>query len=399
MNLPATVSGRQVTNRGVHAQPFGFHGFWLPKADWWIGLMKSMHLSWLVVCAEGDSVTKAQPDLGGRSVAQALLDGGIIPVVRYQLKLNYPFPNMPDVEKLVGQCEPYGVEPVVLLGNEPGDPREWKDDRVPSDWFERYCAWFQQHSAGVVAAGAIAGFADGPTYSTDPFTLMPATWANWEAGRCIFAGHFYGLNRPPGYPYDSVAQTGLPLITEQELRDWFGPFYGDYGFNDFSASAINAARKTLAQPGLTAVEDATCYRGFERVQAWMIDHFGKTLGICMTEGGWTPMAWCDPRYPRPTPETVAGWTLEVFEDPDNPLIFQCPWLLANSFMGAAWSGWEYDSWVNGVWRDIYPDDLMPVVKTLQANPPGNQIIDYKQRTRAEVTQALSEIEQALEHLN
>ena len=56
LETPATVSGRPVTNRGVHLQPFGFHGMWLDRASYRTDLMVSMGISWVVLMAEGDSV-------------------------------------------------------------------------------------------------------------------------------------------------------------------------------------------------------------------------------------------------------------------------------------------------------------------------------------------------------
>ena len=40
LDVPKTVSGRPITNRGVHLQPFGHHGDWLNKAPYWADLME-----------------------------------------------------------------------------------------------------------------------------------------------------------------------------------------------------------------------------------------------------------------------------------------------------------------------------------------------------------------------
>ena len=43
--IPDTVSGRTVTNRGVHLAPFGYHGKWLDEDredGYWTGLLKQM---------------------------------------------------------------------------------------------------------------------------------------------------------------------------------------------------------------------------------------------------------------------------------------------------------------------------------------------------------------------
>lgn len=369
--LPETVAGRQVTPRGVHLLPAGYHDAWLPRADYWLGLMESMNLAWVVALSDGDAVTRPQDLIGGRSVVQLFLAQGIIPIVRIQCKLPRPYTHIAHVEELVRQYEPYGLRPIVQLANEPGDPREWVNGQVPDDWFSFYCnEWFPSAAGSVVAAGGVAGFADGPCYPGDPFLLMQGTWPMWMAHDIVYLGHHYGLNRPPAYPYDSVAQYGTPAISDEDLRAHFGPHYDDPGLNDVPAALMTEARVNWPpQPGLTAIEDDTCWRGWERVQYWMQEHFGQTLLMAMTEGGWTPGARAgsgpdaDIRYPKPTPQTVAAYTLDAF-NAETPMFAQCPWLLADQEMGGG--GWPYDSWVGWAYADIYGREK-PVVDWLQEN--------------------------------
>jgi hypothetical protein len=377
MNIPQTVSGRTVTNRGAHGPAFGHHGGWLPDADAWTERWQKMYLSFIVWCSEGDSVVKPMAEAGGRSVAEVSLDAGIIPVMRPQVKLNYAFPDTDHVKALVKICDRYGAPALVLLGNEPNMPDAWKDGKVPRDWFTRYISWFSSAAPGVISVGAYAGFADKPCYEQSPFDYMADNILDtFAAEYSWYAGHFYGLNRPPLYPYDVIQRTGKPHIEgEGEVKEWFGPHYQDAGFNDLSFEEVSAARDALANPNLTAVEDATCFRGYERIQAWMLDMFQNTLPIGMTEGGWTPKAFAgsgtdrEKRYLRPTPQHVAKWTLEVLNDPTIPLLFQCHWILAGKRMGVFSGAWEEDCWYNDVWPDIYPTGVMPVVAALQANPP------------------------------
>ena len=56
LDVPKAVSGRPITNRGVHIQPFGHHGDWLNKAPYWADLMVSMGMSWVILITDGDSV-------------------------------------------------------------------------------------------------------------------------------------------------------------------------------------------------------------------------------------------------------------------------------------------------------------------------------------------------------
>jgi len=362
------------TNRGVHFQPFGYHGGWIGKAGEWIDLLHSMRISWVVILSEDDAVLKLQAVLGGRSVVQLFLDNNIQPVVRFAVKLDRGWPVMDHVRELVRQFAEYGLTPLVLIGNEPGDDREYAGD-VPPDWDRRYLAYFQKHGSNVVQAGAVALFADGPGWPYNPFSEMRATWPAWEDGWMGYAGHWYGLNRPPDWPRDSVTQTGTPLLTEQDLMDWFGPFYDDRGLNDVPLWQVNHARINGVQPGLTPLQDPTCWRGWEQVADWMMRHFGRPLLMCLTEGGWTPGAVAgsgtdrDLRFPRPTPDTVARYTLDIMQA-ETPMLFQAPWLLGDSVLGGS-GGWDMDAWCTGWWRHGGPEYwyYMPVVRALQQHPP------------------------------
>ena len=43
--IPDEVSGRKITNRGVHILPQAYHGEWLKKLDYWIALLHDMGIS------------------------------------------------------------------------------------------------------------------------------------------------------------------------------------------------------------------------------------------------------------------------------------------------------------------------------------------------------------------
>lgn len=400
--------------RGVHLHPFGYHGKWIQQAQEWAERLTAMGIRWVVVLSDGDAALQPQERLGGLSVVQWFLELGIVPIVRFQVHLNRPWPHADHVAELVRQFAPFGLTPLVLMGNEPGDPREYSDRIVPADWAPRYVAWFMKHGSEVVRQGAVALFADGPGWPYDPFPPMQPVWHLWEAGWMGYAGHWYGLNREPDWPYDSVTQTGLPLLTEQDLRDWYGPFYEDRGLNDVPLDVINRARQENAQPGLTAVQDPTCWRGWEQVCHWMETHFGRPLLMLETEGGWTPGAHAgtggqrvrgaaallahplaalsfeagayqagalilrssgrDLRYLKPTPLQVASWTLQGYESRSKvpglkkfPGLCQCHWLLGDSVLGGA-GGWDMDAWVTGWWRPYGYWLEAPVVELLRQAP-------------------------------
>jgi len=333
----------------------------------------------VILLAEGDSVTRPMDALGGRSVVQLFLDNGIVPVVRFKVLLNRGWPVMDHVRELVRQFAAYGLTPLVLIGNEPGDGREWAGDGTPKDWDLRYLDYYMKHGSGVVSEGGVALFADGPSWPYDFFPSIEPVWHHWEAGWMGFAGHWYGLNRPPDFPYDSVTQLGSPLLTEKDIEQWFGPFLSDRGLNDVPLEMVNAARKAGKQPGLTAIVDDTCWRGWERVAFYMQRHFGKVLYLCMTEGGWTPGAVAgsgenrDLRFLRPTPDTVAVWTEHVVNRISTPVRWYGFWLGLDSCGGGS-GAWDGDSWATGSWRHGGPSYWleMPVIRILQNNPPPDE---------------------------
>ena len=372
MIKPEMVSGRKVTGRGCHLHPTGHHRAWLEKADHWVSLLQSMNMSFVLCLSDSDGAVVPGPD--GRSAVQVLLDGGIIPVVRF-LPSNLPrhFEQMAHVETLVSQCEPYGVTPIVQWPNEPGDGREWTHD-VPDDWFSIFINRWMEFAGIVTRRGAIAGFPDGPCYDLDPFPHMAPVWDLWERGDAIYLGHHYGLNRPPGYPYDPIQRLGVQW-TEDDLRRALGDFYDNPDFNDVPLEVMNHARREQMDPTLTAVQDDTCWRGWERIEYWMRLHFGKSLAIALTEGGWTPGAragggaTAEVRYPKPTPDNVADFTLRMFEEP-TPMLFQTPWLLADGDMAGGDQGWPYDAW--STWAFGQYGRLKPVVRALQGIPTAAQ---------------------------
>ena len=109
--IPPEVSGRPVTNRGVHLQPFGFHGFWLDRENedhYWTNLLKGMGMSWVVMLTEGDSVLENR---GGTTPLNALLDAGIIPIIRDRQKFPRSFTNIHTVERTVPVYRQYGLRP------------------------------------------------------------------------------------------------------------------------------------------------------------------------------------------------------------------------------------------------------------------------------------------------
>ncbi len=366
--------------RGVHLQPFGYHNYWLPRADYWTSLMQSMGIEVVLMYSAGFV----------EAALRVLLDAGIQPVLRLPSNLPNPYPHMIAVEKFVKLLGEYNVEPIIQLANEPKDSREWVGGEVPDDWWEQFIEWWVGGAQIVIERGGVAGFPDGPCFEDNPFPLTPAEW--WLKGKAIFLAHNYGLSRPPSYPRDDVSRLGVPL-TEAEHREALGVFYNLPGWHD-DLAAINAQRTAWANPDASPLTDDTCWRGWEKVAYWMQQTLGQTCRMALTEGGWTPGAQAgshpriDIRYPKAIPETVAKWTLEALAAPDCPFEFQTFWLLADSLMGGA-GGWDGDAWVTGTYLGQGYEVELPVVRALQGEtpPPLNELRETIGRARATIETA------------
>ena len=370
MKIPETVSGRPVTRRGVHLHPFGYHGQWMERHAYWTDLLVSMGMSWVVIITEGDSVLEK---IGGITPVEVLLDAGIIPLIRDKQHFPRHFENMATVERTVEVYARYGLRPFWILYNEPFDEREWVN-AVPKDddaWAIIADRWMS--GASILARlGAYAGFPDGPCFSDNPFErTRDARWL-WDEGWAFYAGHHYGKGRPLDYPYDVVSQHG-ELLTDEAYRRALDDYAGDPAWRDLPLEAINGARARLVHPGKTAIEDDTCWRGWEKVLHWSRETLGYEVPMALTEGGWVPRDRAgsgpdsDIRWPQTTPRMVARKTLEMFEA-ESPFFSICPWLLADDDMGG--SGWPFDVWHGWAYEERYGRQK-PVIQTLQGNLPDD----------------------------
>lgn len=391
------------TGRGVHLLPAAYHGTWMTERGmYWIDLLKSMHISWVVIITDGDSVLEELevPGWGVTTPLKFLLDHQIVPIVRDGTTLfPRPFMNMECVSRAVELFRSYDsnaegldeadiFKPIWLYANEPFDDREYEEDWLdrhpmpdandPND-FEWVMGKCQERASRVIENGGIAGFPDGPCYPQNPFEHLDKS--QWKAEKCVYAAHNYGKNRPRDYPYDSVTQAGTPL-TEQEYRAALDDFWNVPDFRDCPLEVINVRRMELKQPGLTAIQDDTCWRGWEKT-LWYAEQAGFSVPpLILTEGGWCPRDRAgtgpntDIRWPNTTPKMVGKKTLEMFGS--GPFFAQCPWLLADDAMvPGGYVGWPYDAWVGWAYSDTIDQDTgkpygpeKPVIDMLIDNPPG-----------------------------
>jgi hypothetical protein len=369
LDIPHQVSGRPVTNRGVHLQPFGFHGDWLDNASYWIDLLVSMDMSWVVIITDSDSVRQKYHTPS--SPLRVLLDAGIIPIIREQRPFPRDFIDHDTFLWTVDLYGQYGLKPFWIIRNEPFDKREWVGNKVPSNAWEIIMRVWTKAAEFIASNGGYVGFPDGPAYRFNPFESFKTYDCQWifDEGFGYYTGHHYGKNRPRDYPYDAVTRYGAQL-TEEAYRRLLDDFADDPRWREEPIDVINQRRTDLQSDGLTAIRDDTCWRGWERVVYRSLYSFGYVVPMAMTEGGWVPRDRpgsgpnTDIRMPHTTPNMVAKKTLQMYDTP-SPFFAICPWLLADEDMGGI--GWPFDSWHGWAYNETY-GRKKPVIEALQRAP-------------------------------
>jgi len=372
MNIPGEVSGRRVTRRGVHLHPNGFHNYWMQKADYWCGLLAEMGMSWCLAITESDNLYIS-------GAAEALLDAGVIPIVRFKYELPRSWGYGEQTAQLANLYARYGAPLVVQFANEPFDSREWKDGEVPpyeEAWAIIVERWHEAANA-ITGNGGIAGFPDGPCYGDNPFLRIGDEDGHWAAGRAVYLGHHYGKGRPVAYPQDDVSRYGTQLTMEQYRAD-LDDFADDPCWNEGETvlALMNQQRQDWADPELTPLDDDTCWQGWAKVQWYAQQAFGHRVFMAMTEGGWVPRDRAgsgnesDIRWPYTTPRMVAQKTLEMYEVPAflTGMFAVCPWLLADGDMAGGDVGWPFDAWHGWAFYDQYGSQK-PVIQALIDNSP------------------------------
>ena len=369
MDIPVEVSGRPVSTRGVHLQPFGHHGDWLDNASYWVDLLVSMGMSWVVLLTDSDAVRQTHYGLNPLKV---LLDAGIIPIIRERGIFPRPFTDHDTFRWTVDLYGQYGLKPFWIIRNEPFDDREWVKHRVPPDAWDIIMRVWSQAASFIAANGGYVGFPDGPCYDFNPFESIRDHDCQWifDDGLGFYTGHHYGKNRPRDYPYDAVTRYGAQL-TEESYQRLLDDYASDRTWREEPIELLNQRRSELQSATPTALEDDTCWRGWEKIAHWSLDTFGYTVPMAMTEGGWVPRDRpgtghnTDIRMPHTTPKMVAKKTLQMFDTP-SPFFAICPWLLADEDMGGI--GWPFDAWHGWAYSGKY-GRKKPVITALQQTPP------------------------------
>ncbi|MSP12876.1 MAG: hypothetical protein EXR62_07955 [Chloroflexi bacterium] len=330
--------------------------FWIPE-------LQGMGVKW---------VKMLHP--GGEALADALLQNGIMPVVRiFRVRPNPG--TLSDGEK-------QALDTFLRLGvryfefnNEPDESVEWQGGSPPPN------------APDIVATNAIVDM--DTIISKGGLPGIPAVTVGkwWDlVGRIVDKGradlfshgawhaiHNYGLNHPPAYPSDDVNQAGTPVSQEEYDRLARESVPGGAWGND-SREQVNAYRASDKNPGITIMSDFSCFRAFEFFDAKNRERLGFSIPILSTEDGYQVGDRQDRRYPRITPSLHAQWTSEICQvmmgtHPSlapAPAYYFCDahWLLGEKSLGVTDAAWESSAWYSATW----PNGRLPVVDTLKILP-------------------------------
>ncbi len=361
------------TRIGVHWSPGVADAIGIgPIREYWIPLLKEMGVKWVKLL-----------HIGALQLAEELLANGIMPVVRlYRRQPNSVDPS--PGEGTLGRAEIEALEALIAVGvryfefnNEPDSGFEWRTQMPPDE----------DVAMRVIARNAIrdmetilqrGGLPAIPAVSPGKkWDLMAAIIA--EGGRDLlsegvwWAIHNYDFNHPVNYPYDPVNQEGIPLTEEEYNRlgpsAWEGPHWGHR-----TLEFINAHRREGKNPGATAVDDPTCWNGYEYFAHLSLHHLGYHIPILSTENGPVVGEDNDPRYPTTTPEIhrdkvvdmcrIMMGTHEEYSQAPDYYFCTAFWILGNRVLGSRSVRWEPQAWVSSRW----PGERLPVVDALRALP-------------------------------
>ena len=374
-SIAGTTPSWKYSSRGVHLLPGSHQAGWMADAElrtMYLDMLKEMKMSWVLILTSGDSCLEK---FDGKEVVRWFLDEEIIPIVRDSppdnLKLPRRFVNAETARKAVDIYAEYDLIPIWKLYNEIMDEREWLNGHVPKNAWEIFTNRFNEAATVVLDIGAAVLFPDGPGYDfVKHHPFRDTDRALWDSGMVGYAVHNYCKGRPLYYPYDSVSQTGLPLMTEEQLSEDLDDFADDIAWRQPSIEHTNGQRTGWASPGLTAIQDDTCWMGWVRVDHNARETLGYPVVQVMAEGGWVVrdrpgdglIHPIDDRWALTTPKMIAKNTLAMYEAGDresfspmydfpSPFQAQCPWLLASALMGSGL--FEDAAWYTGHFADKY----------------------------------------------
>lgn len=334
----------------VHGPPTGQHFSWAEhQLDEYAALMAACGIEGILLCTDSDNIVKTWPEWNGgpyegMSIIQALAEWGLHTVARINNWENGRlFTDMHTASLLAQQLEPYNMEAIITVGNEPR-LEKWKGQRPPHDWREKYNTWFYESAPVIQAQGCTPGYASAPNEMHSPYSMATDSQRQaWVDGDYIYTGHFYPHSTPPDFYWIDWVNTGEPM-TAEEYDEILGPLKDYAPWNEWSLERINQSRKALAGNPNSIWEITVFWKEWMRHLEWMEEAFGQTVRMCATEGGWTPGAHTDPRMPPITPNQVADYTYYVAKQADDPLEFKAMWIWITELLEPG-LGWPNDAWL------------------------------------------------------
>jgi hypothetical protein len=330
----------------------------------WLPRLRDMGIKWVKISNHD----------GGLGFAELLLKNDIMPIVRiYRPQPNPGTLSAPEL-KAVSDYVSAGVR-YIEFNNEPDLGVEWQSREVPLDGAQISARTAIVDMEAVLQRGGYPGIP----------ALRPG--GRWDlVGEICRLGrrdllsqpvwqalHNYSANHPLDYPYDRVNQEGAPcsqaLFDKLAVEKWGGD-----AWEGWTLEQLNQFRRERANPGATAVSDATCWRGYERYDQLIRNQIGRSLPILATENGYVVGERQDKRYAGTTPQLHAIQTLEacrvmmgtstLYDHAPDYYFCTAYWLLGNFALGSWAREWENAAWFSQGW----PGGQLPIISALMAEP-------------------------------
>ncbi len=371
--------------RGVHWSASVYHPSGAALQQW-INELQALQIKWVKVLDDGGA--------SSRELSRALLDNGIMPIVR--IYRERPNPGHLDgrgidaVHKLVAAGVRY-----FEANNEPDLPAEWKNNHRPANWLDVVVDNFIWDADTIFKEGGLPAYpAMGPGNQSNGIAKVVERGRKdiFERGAWV-AIHNYTLNHPLDYPGDAVNQTGQALTAEEYAyyQRWqyssltpdqalqHGITRSDYAkyqawaWDGRPLEEINALRARAKNPGQTIFQDAYCFRAFEWWGATIQQTLGFDVPVMSTEGG-PVVGWGDDkRYPKVSTTTQAEWQMAIYrflQDEAPEWYFTCcTWLLASRPLGDFNPTWDQMSWYSHAWDQQFGlAGELPLIRLLKETP-------------------------------
>ncbi len=363
------------SGRGVH---WSLSVYEWGKRDWnfWSEQLKALDIKWVKILDDGGG--------SGLRLARRLVNQDIMPVVRFY----WPRQNPGNIGSRGADAAKLYLDAGAMYfetNNEPDLDLEWQGSHKPDNWLDIVVDNFIIDADIIMDLGgypAVPAFGVGT--QRNPFAKIVERGRRDILDNGAWAAiHNYCLGRPLEYPNDPANTQGTPL-TEAEWTDSGGLWAWEMGWEE-----VNRYRAEAANPNADIMDDSTCFRAFEQLNAVIVDSIGHSIPIMMTEGGYNVGQRAgttygdDPRYAKPTPQRASELNLDMFRyvqgDRDIlcnsvPDYYFCvmPWLIAAYRIGV----WAAPAENQGPWfthhydRDWDLNGELPLVQMLK-NLPGS----------------------------